>query len=117
MKAMIAQPTSFLIIGSVPRAQYWCHGDEHERSFEQRPVAYAAWQQLNGAIKSGMDLRRFELATWPPLGGCGRANVAWLPEKCWPNDSVSQWPSLPRTTGPRAQTRSTLRCEALSAVK
>lgn len=24
---------------------------------------YAAWQQLNGAIKAGMDLRRYELAT------------------------------------------------------
>ncbi|HSP70927.1 MAG TPA: carboxymuconolactone decarboxylase family protein [Gaiellaceae bacterium] len=35
----------------------------YERAFEQRPEVYAAWQQLNGAIKSGMDLRRYELAT------------------------------------------------------
>ncbi len=34
-----------------------------ERAFEERPEAYAAWQQLNGAIKSRMDLRRYELAT------------------------------------------------------
>ncbi len=34
-----------------------------ERAFEPRPEVYAAWQQLNGAIKSGMDLRRYELAT------------------------------------------------------
>ena len=34
-----------------------------ERAFEQRPEVYAAWAQLNGAIKAGMDLRRYELAT------------------------------------------------------
>ena len=35
----------------------------HERAFVNRPEVYAAWQQLNGAIKEGMDLRRYELAT------------------------------------------------------
>src|SRR5262245_66562178 len=35
----------------------------YERAFEQRPAVYAAWQQLNGAIKTGMDLRRYELVT------------------------------------------------------
>ena len=35
----------------------------YERAFEPRPAVYAAWQQLNGAIKAGMDLRRYELAT------------------------------------------------------
>jgi uncharacterized peroxidase-related enzyme len=34
-----------------------------ERAFEDRPEVYRAWQQLNGAIKAGMDLRRYELAT------------------------------------------------------
>jgi alkylhydroperoxidase family enzyme len=34
-----------------------------ERAFEPRPEVYAAWAQLNGAIKAGMDLRRYELAT------------------------------------------------------
>jgi alkylhydroperoxidase family enzyme len=34
-----------------------------ERAFENRPEVYAAWQQLNGSIKAGMDLRRYELAT------------------------------------------------------
>ena len=34
-----------------------------ERAFAERPEVYAAWRQLNGAIKSGMDLRRYELAT------------------------------------------------------
>lgn len=35
----------------------------YERAFEQRPAVYAAWGQLNSAIKAGMDLRRYELAT------------------------------------------------------
>jgi alkylhydroperoxidase family enzyme len=34
-----------------------------ERAFAERPEVFAAWQQLNGAIKAGMDLRRYELAT------------------------------------------------------
>ena len=33
------------------------------KAFSLRPEAYAAWRQLNGAIKNGMDLRRYELAT------------------------------------------------------
>ena len=35
----------------------------HEQAFAERPEVYAAWGQLNGAIKAGMDLRRYELAT------------------------------------------------------
>ncbi|HEY2074393.1 MAG TPA: carboxymuconolactone decarboxylase family protein [Gaiellaceae bacterium] len=35
----------------------------YERAFAARPEVYAAWQQLNGTIKAGMDLRRYELAT------------------------------------------------------
>jgi uncharacterized peroxidase-related enzyme len=33
------------------------------RAFSLRPAVYAAWRQLNGAIKSRMDQRRYELAT------------------------------------------------------
>jgi uncharacterized peroxidase-related enzyme len=33
------------------------------RAFSLRPDVYAAWRSLNGAIKSNMDLRRYELAT------------------------------------------------------
>jgi uncharacterized peroxidase-related enzyme len=32
-------------------------------AFSARPAVYVAWQQLNGAIKSAMDPRRYELAT------------------------------------------------------
>lgn len=35
----------------------------YERAFAERPEVYAAWVQLNSAIKAGMDLRRYELAT------------------------------------------------------
>jgi alkylhydroperoxidase family enzyme len=33
------------------------------RAFSLRPEVYAAWRQLNGSIKAGMELRRYELAT------------------------------------------------------
>jgi uncharacterized peroxidase-related enzyme len=33
------------------------------KGFSLRPDVYAAWRQLNGAIKANMDLRRYELAT------------------------------------------------------
>jgi uncharacterized peroxidase-related enzyme len=33
------------------------------RAFSMRPEVYAAWRQLNGAIKANMELRRYELAT------------------------------------------------------
>jgi len=33
------------------------------KAFSLRPNVYAAWLQLNEAIKSNMDLRRYELAT------------------------------------------------------
>ena len=35
----------------------------YERAFAERPEVYRAWGQLTGAIKAGMDLRRYELAT------------------------------------------------------
>jgi alkylhydroperoxidase family enzyme len=34
-----------------------------ELAFIERPDVYAAWRQLNGSIRAGMDERRFELAT------------------------------------------------------
>src|SRR6185437_13518634 len=33
------------------------------QAFSPQPEVYAAWRELNGAIKAGMDLRRYELAT------------------------------------------------------
>jgi uncharacterized peroxidase-related enzyme len=39
------------------------HVPNFAQSFSLRPAVYSAWRELNGAIKSGMDLRRYELAT------------------------------------------------------
>jgi uncharacterized peroxidase-related enzyme len=39
------------------------HLPNFSRAFSLRPEVYAAWRALNGAIKAGMDLRRYELAT------------------------------------------------------
>ncbi len=39
------------------------HLPNFTRAFSYRPAVYAAWRELNGAIKSNMDLRRYELAT------------------------------------------------------
>ncbi|KGM16539.1 carboxymuconolactone decarboxylase family protein [Actinotalea fermentans] len=36
---------------------------EYTRVFAHRPAVYAAWAQLNGAVKASMDLRTYELAT------------------------------------------------------
>jgi uncharacterized peroxidase-related enzyme len=33
------------------------------RLFAHSPAGHAAWKELNGAVKAGMDLRRYELAT------------------------------------------------------
>ena len=35
----------------------------YTRLFAHRPAVYAAWVGLNGSIKAGMELRRYELAT------------------------------------------------------
>ncbi len=35
----------------------------YSRVFATRPAVYAAWRRLNGAIKAGMDPRRYELVT------------------------------------------------------
>jgi uncharacterized peroxidase-related enzyme len=35
----------------------------YERAFAQRPGIYEAWMGLNGAIKAGMDPRRYELVS------------------------------------------------------
>src|SRR5947209_9700574 len=39
------------------------HLPNFTRAFSYRPAVYAAWRELNGAIKGSMDLRRYELAT------------------------------------------------------
>jgi uncharacterized peroxidase-related enzyme len=43
--------------------QVFGHLPNLTKGFSLRPDVYAAWRQLNGAIKANMDLRRYELAT------------------------------------------------------
>lgn len=43
--------------------QVFGHVPNFTKGFSLRPEVYAAWRQLNGAIKANMDLRRYELAT------------------------------------------------------
>jgi uncharacterized peroxidase-related enzyme len=39
------------------------HVPNFTAAFSLRPDVYSAWRNLNGAVKSNMDLRRYELAT------------------------------------------------------
>jgi uncharacterized peroxidase-related enzyme len=50
-------------LASRGRARIDAMATNYERAFAPRPAVYEAWQQLNGAIKAQMDLRRYELAT------------------------------------------------------
>jgi uncharacterized peroxidase-related enzyme len=44
------------------------HVPNFTQAFSARPAVYAAWRRLNGSIKSGMDIRRYELATIAAAG-------------------------------------------------
>src|ERR1700694_4939160 len=46
--------------------------------FGHRPEVFRAWKQLNGAIKSSMDARRYELATLAAAQqlGCSYCSLA-----------------------------------------
>ncbi len=74
------------------------------RAFSSRPAVYAAWRQLNGAIKGGMDLRRYELATVAAarrLGSsyCTLAHGSVLLDKFLDADSVKAVVADHRTAG------------------
>ncbi|SRR6266542_6545019 len=66
----------------------------HAHLFGGRPEVYAAWKQLNGAIKASMDLRRYELAT---LGAatalkssyCSLAHGKVLADKFYTSEEVA----------------------------
>jgi alkylhydroperoxidase family enzyme len=44
--------------------QTFGHIANFTRAFSLRPEAFAGWKQLNGAVKQGAGLRRYELATF-----------------------------------------------------
>jgi uncharacterized peroxidase-related enzyme len=54
--------------------QVFGHLPNLTKGFSLRPDVYAAWRQLNGAIKGNMDLRRYELAT---LGAARRLRSSY----------------------------------------
>jgi uncharacterized peroxidase-related enzyme len=63
------------------------------KGFSLRPDVYAAWRQLNGAVKSNMDLRRYELATLAAArrlrsSYCSLAHGSVLVEKFMSPDGV-----------------------------
>ena len=51
------------MLGNRARLRIDAMATNYERAFGPRPAVYEAWQELNGAIKAQMDLRRYELAT------------------------------------------------------
>ena len=54
--------------------QVFGHLPNLTKAFSLRPDVYAAWRQLNGAIKANMDPRRYELAT---LGAARRLRSSY----------------------------------------
>jgi len=56
-----APPEAAALLDADRAASGFVHN--YTRLFAHRPAVYAAWAQLNGSIKAGMDLRRYELAT------------------------------------------------------
>ena len=74
------------------------------RAFSLRPGVYAAWRQLNGAIKSSMDLRRYELATVAAArrlrsSYCALAHGSVLIDRFLDADSVAAVVADHRTAG------------------
>ena len=67
------------------------------RAFSLRPGVYAAWRKLNGEIKAGMDLRRYELAKVTPV----RSNsTVWTPSSSRSRSDCSRRPATARSTSP-----------------
>jgi uncharacterized peroxidase-related enzyme len=72
-------------------------GTNYERAFALRPDVLQAWQQLNGAIKSHGELRRYELATLAAArrlrsSYCALAHGKVLAEQFYDYDAVAQLP-------------------------
>lgn len=66
----------------------------YTRLFAHSPAVYTAWQQLNGAVKAGMELRRYELATLAAARAlkssyCGLAHGKVLRDKFFDAQTVA----------------------------
>ena len=80
-----------------------------ERAFAERPEIYAAWVQLNGAVKAGMDLRRYELATLAAAQRLRSSYCCLAHGSCSRANSESRFATSSSTGVRRVSTRSTLR--------
>ena len=72
----------------------------YERAFAERPDVLAAWVQLNSAVKAGMDLRRYELATLAAATAlkssyCSLAHGQVLADKFYTSEEVAALVSEP----------------------
>ena len=86
------------------------HLPNFTRAFSHRPAVYAAWRELNGAIKSNMDLRRYELATVAAArqlrsSYCALAHGSVLIDKFVDADSVKAIVGGPSTRRPERDRR------------
>lgn len=65
----------------------------YTRVFALRPEVYASWRQLGGAVRAGMDERRYELVTLAAARGvgsdyCSLAHAAVLRDRFYDDDTV-----------------------------
>jgi uncharacterized peroxidase-related enzyme len=71
----------------------WGFLPEYAHAFSSRPDVAAAWDHLNGAIRGGMDRRRFEIATIAAARGlrssyCTAAHSKFLRDVCGDEPTV-----------------------------
>jgi uncharacterized peroxidase-related enzyme len=77
-----------------PAAAAMGYVPNYTRTFALRPEVYEAWAQLSNAIKSGMDLRRYEIATFAAAKAlrssyCSLAHGKILADKFMPAEEVA----------------------------
>ncbi|MEU4714479.1 peroxidase [Micromonospora purpureochromogenes] len=80
----------------------------YARLFAHSPAVYLAWQQLNGAVKAEMELRRYELATLAAARAlkssyCGLAHGKVLQDKFFDAPTVAAIASDHDSAGLSAQ--------------
>jgi uncharacterized peroxidase-related enzyme len=80
------------------------HVPNFVKAFSLRPQVYAAWRELNAAIKESMDLRRYELATLAAArrlrsSYCALAHGMVLADKFLEPDAVRAIAADHRTAG------------------
>ena len=76
----------------------------YTRLFAHNPAVYLAWQQLNGAVKDGMELRRYSRRPSPQPGRSSPPTVGWHMERFYATGSSTRRPSPPsrQTTARRS---------------